>query len=367
MFSKTKKLKIATVFSGIGAFEQALIKENVPFEILFACDNGEREIGMTTEEIKENIKKEALSGNEIDAYIKNLYTKVKKPNYVKQSYFANYEIEEGKWFEDIRFIDGKRYENRVDVFVGGSPCQSFSNMGKRGGLEDARGTLFYEYARLVQEIKPKVFIYENVPGMLNHDDGKTWRVVRGIFKKLGYIYKYKVLNAADYGIPQNRNRLFVVGFKEPTNFRFATKKKLRTAMSDYLEPSVDARFYLGEKGFKFVTTNSGRAKVNSSIIRTEKANQEFNWNGDFVFEPLSKVQNNYAILARAFVGEWHGQTGVCRQLTHRECLRLMGYPDTFKIVVPNVPAYRQAGNSIVVNVMQSIVSQIFKAKEKENA
>ena len=122
--------------------------------------------------------------------------------FLKESYFVNYKIDEESWFEDIRFIDGKKFENKIDLFVGGSPCQSFSMMGKRAGLEDARGTLFYEYARLVNEIKPKVFIYENVPGMINHDNGNTWKVVREIFESLGYKFYFQILNSKDYGIPQ---------------------------------------------------------------------------------------------------------------------------------------------------------------------
>ena len=104
-----------------------------------------------------------------------------------------------------------------------------------------------------------------------------------------------------------------------------------------------------------------RAKVNSPIIRTQKANQQFNWNGDFVFEELDKKKHNSEILERAYVGKWHGKEGVCRQLSYRECLRLMGFSDDFKIVVPNVAAYRQAGNSIVVNVIEAVVKEIVRA------
>ena len=156
------KLKVATVFSGIGSIEQALTRMGIDFEIVFACDNGER----TINESKEQIEKYALENNFTDLekqnYVKKLYSNTKKRNYVKESYFANYDIKEENWFDDIRFINGNQYKNKVDLFVGGSPCQSFSNMGKRGGLEDTRGTLFYEFARLVSEIQPKVFIYRNL-------------------------------------------------------------------------------------------------------------------------------------------------------------------------------------------------------------
>jgi len=182
----------------------------------------------------------------------------------------------------------------VDVLVGGSPCQSFSIIGKRAGLEDTRGTLFYDFARLIKETQPKVFIYENVPGMLAHDRGKTWQVISEVFDSLGYkIYK-DLLNAKDYGMPQDRKRLFVVGFRDHNvNFKFPQPIKLTTNFFDYLEDNrkVDPKHYLGQKGFEFVTAPKyrNRARVNPEIIQTQKANQQFNWNGDFVFVPLAEV------------------------------------------------------------------------------
>ena len=154
-------MKLATVFSGIGAIEQALLKMNIEHEIVFACDNGERYLKEDFEEIKNKISN--FNEDDKNNYIHMLYENTKKHNYVKDSYFANYKIKDSNWYDDIRFLNGTRYKNKVDLFVGGSPCQSFSIIGKRAGLEDARGTLFYDYARLVKEIKPKVFIFENVP------------------------------------------------------------------------------------------------------------------------------------------------------------------------------------------------------------
>lgn len=363
-----KKLRVATVFSGIGAFEQALIKLNLEHEIVFACDNGEREIKESTAEIKSAIA--GLSNEGANAYVKGLYAKIEKPNYVKQTYMANYSIAKDQWFEDIRFIDGNQFKGEVDIFVGGSPCQSFSDMGKRGGLEDARGTLFFDYARLIKEMEPEVFIYENVPGMLHHDGGRTWGTIYKIFVSLGYKLNVAILNSVDYGIPQSRKRLFVVGFRNKDfKFAFESARVLERTMFDFLEEKASAKFYLGQKGFEFVTNPKykGRARVNQEIIRTEKANQQFNWNGDFVFETLDEVKDRKDVMTRAYVGRWHGKTGVCRQLTHRECFRLMGYPDSFKIVVPNVPAYRQAGNSIVVNVIESVVRAILKTGVFDNA
>lgn len=356
-----KKLQVATVFSGIGAFEYALKKMRLQYDIVFACDTGERYLKETYEEICEQIARNKI--DDLDKYIKDLYDSQKKPNYIKKTYFLNYDITENKWYDDIRFLDGKKYKNKVDILVGGSPCQSFSIIGKKAGLNDARGTLFYDYARLINEIKPKVFIYENVLGMLQHDKGNTWKVIREVFESLGYHLHFDILNSRNYGIPQDRKRLFVVGTREASNFEFPPQFiELRTTMFDYLEDDIPVQHYLGKKGFEFVTNpkNKNRARVDREVIRTEKANQQFNWNGDFVFVPYDKIKNNKKVLERAFLGVYNNEYGAIRQLTHRECFRLMGFGDDFIIDVPNIQAYRQAGNSIVVNVLEEIMKEIIK-------
>ena len=216
---------------------------------------------------------------------------------------------------------------------------------------------------MVHEIKPAVFIFENVPGMLNHDHGRSWNVIKNIFQNLGYKIYFKVLNSTDFDIPQERKRLFVVGFIDNNvSFVFPEGTKTTKTMFDFLEPKVDSKHYLGKKGFEFVTSKkySNRAKVNAPIIRTQKANQQFNWNGNFVFEKLDPLKHDKKILSRAYIGKWNDEEGVCRQLSYRECLRLMGFSDDFKIVVPNIPAYRQAGNSIVVNVLEAVIKQVMK-------
>jgi DNA (cytosine-5)-methyltransferase 1 len=142
---------------------------------------------------------------------------------------------------------------------------------------------------------------------------------------------------------------------------FPEKQPLKKKASDFYDKEMPrARFFLGKKGFEFVTNPKyrSRARVNSEVIRTEKANQQFNWNGDFVFVPKEKLIGKNDILERAYIGTWKGKEGAIRQLTHRECFRLMGFDESFKIVVPNVWAYRQAGNSIVVNVLVEIMKQI---------
>ncbi len=353
-------VRIATVFSGIGAAEQALKQMGVDHEIVFACDNGERYFDYTKEQIDEIIKQHP--DMETEAVIRMLYDATKKPNNVKTSYFANYEIDESRWFEDIRFVDGKPFKGQVDLFVGGSPCQSFSTYGHRKGLEDTRGTLFYDYARLVMEIQPKAFIFENVTGLLNHDGGKTWDVIKSTFDSLNYDIKMQILDARDYNLPQLRRRVFVVGINRNLGceeYVFPQPVPLTHVSTEYLEPYVPNEYYLGEKGFNFVTKverSERRARVNQDVIGCQTANQQFNWVGDFRVEP---PEQRHLDDPRIFKGIYNGQTSVARKMMPIELLRLMGFED-FNIVVNDNVMWRQTGNSIAVPVIKAVIENILE-------
>ena len=354
-------LRLGTVFSGIGAIEHALDRLKTPYVIEFACDNGERKLKTSYETIALATKE--MDNKERNAYVAKLYDQEAGINYVEQEYKANFNINDNSFFQDVRFLDGSEFKNKIDLFVGGSPCQSFSVMGKHGGLEEARGTLFYEFARLVKEIEPKVFIYENVTGMLKHDKGRTWSVISGIFDSLGYLWKPWILNAKDFGLPHNRRRIFVVGFKKGLEHYFEQlaepqKIKLEHDMSHYLEEDVENKYYLPEKGFNRVIDPKQKKHVslNGTIARCQVACQQFNWYGDMRFE--TEVPLWLEMDARVHKGIYNGQRGVARCLTPRECLRLMGYSDDFKIAVPDPQMYRQCGNSIAVNVIKRVFEQI---------
>ncbi len=353
-------LKIATVFSGIGAAEQALKQLGVKHRIVFACDNGERYLSQSVEEISNEL--EGLSSKEKEKAIRQLYDSTGKENLVKKSYFANYNISESQWFEDIRFVDGKPFYGSVDLFVGGSPCQSFSTYGHKRGLEDTRGTLFYDYARLVQEIQPKAFIFENVTGLLTHDNGRTWKVIKETFDLLNYDIKYEVLNAADYDLPQLRKRVFVVGINRTLNcpeYNFPKPVKLKHKSTDFLDEFVPNEYYLGKKGFEFVTQvqrNARRARVNQDVIGCQTANQQFNWVGDFRVE---EPQERHFLDKRIYVGEYEGKPAVARKMTPHELLRLMGF-EQFNIVVEDKVIWRQTGNSIAVPVIKAVIEEIIR-------
>lgn len=368
-------IRVATVFSGIGAPEEALKQLHIDYETVFACDNGERELQKTVIDNEGNSKKvpftyeeimndtKGMSYEKMQEHVARLYTETKKPNLVKKSYFANNEINEDKWYEDVRFIDGNRYRNEIDLLIGGSPCQSFSTYGKKLGLEDTRGTLFYNYAKLISDAQPKVFIYENVPGIKTHDDGKTWEVISGIFNDLNYHIYDDELNSQDYGLPQTRKRVFVVGIRNDidiTGYNFPPKTvKLRKTFNNYSDDSVDDKYYMTQKGFEWVTLrerNEGRSRVNRDIIGCQTANQQFNWTGDFRIE---QPKQSHRESERIYIGQYNGADAVARKLTPRECLRLMGFKN-FKIVIDDNNMYRQSGNSIAVPVIKAIIKDLNK-------
>ena len=484
METPTRKLRLATVFSGIGAIEQALLRKHINHEIVFACDNGDQTpfpcSAATTEEciaefrnldaeirrmrpsttdqrsayeiVKQQRDRVAdlIEGAEPTSTRPNkelkdrvsmlhegvcfykfrvewdaepdclsrkaktdkLYEPLLNRNAVRKSYQANYpSVTDDRFHWNVSFLEGEQYRNQVDLFVGGSPCQSFSMVGKQMGLSDTRGTLFYEYARLVSEIKPKCFIYENVRALLSNDNGRTWDTMKKVFTDLGYDWKMQTLNARDYGIPQNRERVFVVGFRKDlgvgNDFCFPEKVKLRTTMQDYLLDIVAGKYYLPEKGVKFVLDAKNLAKsytqVDGEIQLCQKKNQQFNWHGDFVFVDeetakrlgmpemdkyyLSQSVQEYVLASgtktfvsrpgtdlpvarpllttmhkmhRSGVDNYITRNGRLRKLAPRECLRLMGFSDSFKIVVSDTSMYQQAGNAIVVDVLVNILKQIEK-------
>lgn len=357
-------IRIATVFSGIGAAEQALQQLGVDHRIVFACDNGERYLKQSFEEVSSILDNFSIEYRE--QVLRLLYDSTGKPNNVKKSYFANYDIDETRWFEDIRFIDGKPFKGQVDLFVGGSPCQSFSTYGHKRGLEDTRGTLFYDYARLVQEIQPKAFIFENVTGLLTHDHKRTWRVIKDTFDLLNYDIKFEVLNAQDYNLPQLRKRVFVVGINRKLKckeYEFPNPVPLTHKSTDYLEDDIPNAYYLPEKGFNFVTKverSQRRARVNQDIIGCQTANQQFNWVGDFRVET---PQQRHIDDPRIYIGEYEGKLAVARKMIPRELLRLMGFSDEFEIVVDDNTMWRQTGNSIAVPVIKAVIEKIIETLE----
>lgn len=325
-----------------------------------------------------NELKKIDSYKEKKEYVDTLYKGNEKRNRVKTSYMENYNCSEDHFHWDVTFLDGYQYRNNVDLFVGGSPCQSFSSLGKKRGLSDTRGTLFYEYARLVDEIQPKVFIYENVRAVLTNDCGRTWETMKDVFKQLGYnIFfthdeKPSVLNAMDYGIPQSRNRIFVVGFRSDINlvndFKFPKSKQLKHHMQDFLLDNTPEGCFLPKKELKFIKTDK-KENIDEKYFLSERIKKTILSSGPDGLYGEPEIDREIALpllssmhkMHRAGTDNYVTTNGRIRRLTPRECLRLMGFSDDWRIVVADTPMYQQAGNSIVVDVLINILNQIIKS------
>ena len=284
--------------------------------------------------------------------------------------------------------------NQIDLFVGGSPCQSFSLLGNRKGLKDLRGILVFEFARLIKEIKPKVFIFENVRGLKNHKGGETWKLILEKFRELKYKIDWKILNAKDFGVPQSRPRIFMIGYRDRRKkITMPKTESLKKTMFDFLELTVNDKYYISDKGKRFVLNDIRLKKkftqYNGQVALCQTVCQQYNLNGDFVSDEymkkyviwpktqkfvLSHGTKNFIVkptinreIAHTLTSTMHKmhrasfdnyltyKKDKIRKLTPRECLRLMGFSDSFKIVVSDTQQYRQAGNSIVVDVLKKII------------
>ena len=446
-----KELLVGTDFSGIGSPEQALKNLEIKHKVEFACD--------------------------IDKY-------------AKQTYLANHHCK--KFYDDITTRNHSEVP-QLDLYVGGFPCQAFSLAGNRKGFEEARGTLFFNMAEFIKINQPKTFILENVKGLLSHDNGKTFQTIISILSDgggtvngqhsipyfddgLGYHIYYQVLNTKEHGIPQNRERIFIVGFKDYREFRFPIKEPLNLRLKDLLQDNPSNKHTVSDKGFKHITNEQRLKKKftqidgNISLCLTSQQN----WTGNYISVPekyylsdkmlnclinhksekftvttplinetetartlrtemakmgrqdnfikvgyinqdtqaskvfseegtsptLSSGTHGYANgyvqvnsatkkgyeeakegdsinfsvpnskTRRGRVGKGVSQTldtscnqavitDKIRRLTPLECFRLQGFPDSFVKPCSDSQTYKQAGNSITVNVIQKIIKNIY--------
>src|SRR5690606_24382922 len=263
-----------------------------------------------------------------------------------------------------------------DVLCAGFPCQAFSIAGKRGGFEDTRGTLFFDVAEIIKQRQPKAIFLENVKGLFNHDKGKTLSTILNVLRNdLGYyVPDPQILNAKNFGVPQNRERVFIVGFhKEKTDvteFEYPKPLKKKPKFSDVKEKEeVSVKYYLSTQYLQTLRNHKQRhaAKGNGFgyeiIADDEIANaivvggmgRERNLVYDHRltnFVPVTKIKGEV------------NREGI-RKMTPREWARLQGFPDKFKIEVSDVQAYKQFGNSVAVPAIQATASKILeKLKEK---
>jgi DNA (cytosine-5)-methyltransferase 1 len=407
-------ITIGTAFSGIGAPEEALRKLNLKHKVLFACD--------------------------IDKH-------------AKEAYLANNSLEEEYFFEDITLMNVTNFKDHLDVYIGGSPCQSFSTYGKQLGLNDDRGNLFKHYIKIIEQSFPKYFIWENVSSVLTNDKGKSWEVIQNEFSNLcqgkknrSYSIQYIIINSNEIGFPQNRSRIFVIGSRRDNIDSLDIWKPLQVERDKTAIDLLDKDLSIlnefppiKDKKLEFVTSpkcdkngytrihNTKSPHENNGLFACQTARQITNWHGNFVYHPLDKSQsgsiqpsqvfanrfvsitqwnefmsssknraqflkyfkemkaheatlslslpfvsgdsiehgiNNYQAVCRYLFVKYQGKVefgphGIIRPTTPRENLRLMGFSDSFKIVTSNSQTYKQAGNSMVVDVIAHLLEQLF--------
>ncbi len=249
-------------------------------------------------------------------------------NFARKTYEHNFKSRSPELFKNQKFIgDINRIHDAsveipdFDILTGGFPCQPFSQAGQKKGFEDTRGTLFFKIAEILRIKRPKAFFIENVRGLLNHDNGNTFNVIRNTIENdLGYSFYYKVIRASDYGVPQHRPRLFMVGFLDKSiDFKFPEPIPLQLTMSDVMGGTCDRKI-----GFTLRVGGRGSA-----------IDDRRNW-------------------------EFYRVDGKVRRLGVKEGKKLQGFPDEFEFPVSEIQAMKQLGNSVAIPAIQATANEILK-------
>ena len=309
---RSDKMKVLSLFSGIGGLDAGF--EKTGFKIVWA--------------------------NDFDKY-------------AVETYKANYDS--SIVLGDINEIPLDSLPD-FDILIGGFPCQPFSMMGSELGFEDARGTLFFRIAEIIKHKieagkKPRAIILENVRTLRTHDKGRTFKTIKRILtEELGYTVYDSVLNTADYGIPQTRNRTYIVCFaNNAAEFVFPEKQTLILTLQDLLEHDVASKYFLSDTILPTILSDgTGGYKAKSEIDLK-------------IARPLCATM---AKMHRACQDNYVTQNGRVRRLTPRECARLQGFDDGFTIPVSDSQAYKQFGNAVTVNVSAAVAGQVRITLEK---
>ncbi len=288
--------------------------------------------------------------------------------YAQETYLANFdEIPHG----DITKIDSNIIPKH-DVLCAGFPCQAFSISGKRLGFEDTRGTLFLEIARIAKHHKPKVIFLENVKNLVRHDNGKTLQTVKNILKGLDYNVFCKVLNASNFGVPTARERIYILAFRKSlnvSNFEFPKPKPQFVSLKQLLDnEDLTSEYVINRQDVFFKTKHLDKnildefpnKPVQIGIIN--KGGQ-----GERIYH-----EDGHAITFSANGGGVASKTGAylidgkIRKLSPRECARIMGFPEDFKIPVSDAQAYKQFGNTVAIPIVQAVFDQVLKTLKNKN-
>lgn len=285
--------------------------------------------------------------------------------------------------EDIEKVASRNLEKEfnikkkeLDLLSGGAPCQSFSYAGKRLGLDDVRGTMFYHFATFLHKLQPKMFLFENVKGLLTHDHGRTYKTILDIFEDEGYEIAYKILNAWDYGVPQKRERLITVGvrkdLKNKINFEFPREHKKRLLMKDVKldkKPSKEeCEFYSEEKKkiFALVPPGGYWRDIDQKIAKKYMKSCYYMGGGRTgILRRIGLDEPSLTVLTSPGMK----QTDRChpievRPFTYRENARIQTFPDTWKFCGKLQEKYKQVGNAVPVNLAKEIGLSIKKSLEE---
>ena len=260
--------------------------------------------------------------------------------YVQKSYEANFGE---KPAGDITKIDASEIPN-FDILFGGFPCQAFSICGLQNGFAyNTRGTLFFDIARIIKEKRPQAFVLENVKNLASHDNGRTLKTILEVLRdELGYHVDYKLLNALDFGLPQKRERIIIVGSKNPFLMDWTFDIKEKKTLNDILEKNVDKKYYASPE-----IVAKRKAKHTTSVYPSI---WHENKSGNISSYP-------YSCALRAGASYNYLLVNGERRLTPREMLRLQGFPDSFKIVVSDAQTRKQAGNAIPVDMVAKVIEK----------
>ena len=325
---KPKKIKYNTIslFSGIGGFDLGF--EYAGFNVIWANDFDK----YACQTYRENVSKNIVCG-------------------------------------DIR-VEKENIPNH-DVLIGGFPCQPFSTLGKLQGFDDeeGRGTLFFEIKDIIKKHKTKVVVLENVKNIINHDKGKTFKRIIHELESLGYVCFHHVFNSADYGVPQRRNRCYIVAFLgeyfNTPEFIFPNKQPLNVTTQDLLDDNVGEKYFLSKKIYPTIMGHGTKNYIVNPTIDL----------------PISKTltatmakmhrasQDNYVTDEQNFRKYCNGNKVSIRKLTPNECRKLQGFPSDWKQVVSDCQAYKQFGNAVTVNVSYALATTLFdyiQKNKKEN-
>lgn len=370
-------IKLLSLFSGIGAFEKALTNLGVQYELVNYC--------------------------EIDKY-------------ASKSYSAIHGVPESKNLWDITKVDVFNLPKDIDLLTYGFPCQDISLAGKQKGMFNEDGTLtrsglFFKALDVIECVKPKIAIAENVKALTSKKFTEEFKIVLDSLEKAGYHNYWKVLNAKDYGIPQNRERVFIVSIRKDIDhyiFEFPKPYNLEKRLKDFLEPHVDEKYYLSDKMISYISA-TGTAnfknpdcKINLDIARPLTTDQnkragtitativngdikpklvggigDKKSNGGTQYYQQDRIYDSESIAmahpANLTSGSYYYQVNTqplrIRKLTPKECYRLMGFSDedfskAEQVPTSNAQLYKQAGNSIVVNVLEEILKELFINEKK---